>query len=195
MLNLPLISGRCLLKGCFVCWEHTPLTSDASSAIRVGPVALPNPIRSTTAMTLVVCLAILVAQGCRAHGGRFGAILCGEWGLDPDRYPSSCTENDSSQQANKGGSDQAVLCGASAGGDRMRPMIVPIPGGRGRLLRQFRHGRVRSVAAPKPVSADTAFDGHPRFHLVPTAPVFSPRDLPYGLGASFGPIPAGPPPD
>ncbi len=171
---------------------HAPRAQNARHSREGGSVALSNAIRAAT-MTLAVCLAVVVAQGCRAHGGRPGAILCGEWGLGPDRYPSSCNENDLSEEANKGGSDQAVPCGACAGSGRMGPIIPPIPDGRGRLLRQFRHGRARPVAAPKPVSADVASDGHPRFHLVPTAPVFSPRDLPYGVGAAFGPIPAGAP--
>lgn len=133
---------------------------------------MQNAIRMAT-VVIAACLALVAIQGCHVNGDRLGLNTRKEWGLDLDRPP--------------GLSEGPCVCEETIEGGRNQPIAYKMFSGR---VQRPRNALTRPLGAPPLVSAGADFLGHSRFHPVPTAPVFSPRNRQPEIGVSVEPMSA-----
>ena len=150
---------------------------------------MPTAERAAT-VAIVASLAFVSATGCYALRDRRGFVLRSEWTLEVNRNPCLNGGHGLCEGNINGVVDQPVACNSSACGCPNGPIIYPPFAGRRKLLSGAVCPPVCRSGVHEPVAANADSPMHSRFHPLPTAPVFSRRDLPPGIGASFGPIPS-----
>lgn len=169
--------------------------------------------RSLVGQVMVVCLLMVGSSGCCCWP-RHGVIVHRGWSLEMNRVPWVVSRTDAREECSGSGVDCVGGCLTEGGMSAGLPSESPTPAppsadasscrpqkGRGRRL-CGRCGQACCGGSVQPVGATEPYS-HPRFHPVPTRPVFSPRHdclsgteadgAPYGAASGLGPFesPAG----
>lgn len=150
---------------------------------------MPTANRAAAA-AIVASLAFVSATGCYAIRDRRGFVLRSEWTLEVNRNPCLIGGHGLCEGNINGVVDQPVVCNSSVCGCPTGSIIHPPFARQRKLLSGAICPPVCRSGVHGPVAASADSPMHSRFHPLPTAPVFSRRDLPPGIGASFGPIPS-----
>jgi hypothetical protein len=160
---------------------------------------------------LLATSLIVPCLGCGCYSARHGLILRGDWSFEINRVPWLAGRSIAHQETTEGecavseggcGEVPPGGCGPAGGGSPTPAAVYPGPGGVGcrtvgpgaRCAQMGRAGGANAGAS------QAGYYNHPRFHPVPTHPVFSPDGQ---LAAAPGPMvipeadielqPAGPP--
>jgi len=130
---------------------------------RVGPVA-------------IVCCLLLTCAGCCGLRPRHGLIVRGDWSLELNRIPWLASRGGEYQAPGAPCLSGETMSPADAGqGASVLPAVAQMCGPQcvGQMC-NHRGTRRSPVAVAKP-AAGPGYHNHPRFHPVPSQPVFSPR--------------------
>lgn len=165
------------------------------------PLASPLAKRHKSLALLLLVTAVLIslsATGCRHMNPRHGLIFRGDWSLEINRIPWMASHNDCYQMPSAPCADPGCPpCGPD--GCAVDPCCVANPcggdscGRPGCGHRGCRAGADGGLGAPpsdEPPCVD--YGNHPRFHPVPTKPVFSPRGDVMGTMDGMNPVPCDP---
>ncbi|MBN2477159.1 MAG: hypothetical protein JXB62_21305 [Pirellulales bacterium] len=139
------------------------------------------------ATVFVGCCLVSCCLGCYGPWVRHGVLLRGDWSLECNRVP--WLDRRSSSRAERCDSQGGQECGPALPPVRLPEFPAELPGDAGgpqpaAYQACTSHscgaspGRVcRKCGLPeRPVQAAVNYQNHPRFHPVPTRPVFSRRD-------------------
>jgi len=133
-------------------------------------------MKNRVGLVAVGCCLILVMNGCGFTRPRHGLILRGDWSLEMNRIPWIAQRNLDYQQPVTGDCIESGVCGETP--PQGEACAVPC----GEAASCAPRGRCK--AGPKMQDACVDYLNHPRFHPVPTKPVFSPREP-----GSLSPVP------
>jgi len=139
---------------------------------------------------MVVCLLMVGTSGCYFRRPRHGFILRGDWSLELNRVPWLVSRTDAHEECSVSGVDcvggcvsEVEVSGCEACGSPT-PAPAPAPADASSCCPQdgkegsrfcSRCGQALCGGPVQPAAATDPYV-HPRFHPVPTRPVFSPRE-------------------
>lgn len=145
--------------------------------------------RDSAGPAIVGCCLLITCLGCRCPRPRHGLILRGDWSLELNRLPWLNSRAKTWQDCSNGETECDGSCGLGAG--------LPTRGLAG--ANRTGHSPCRSSTCeispssgaetvPGSSAESVGYHNHPRFHPVPTQPVFQPRPDRFFL-ADVGPPP------
>ena len=164
-------------------------------------------MRKSVGTVLVGCCLVVACLGCRPIQ-RHGLILRGDWSLECNRTPWLKNREVTLQESSGGGPGCGNAFGEEFGGQPPFPTEAPVqiegqqtgyvspgvPGSCNRCGTAMFGNRVCRTCGKRGQSAKAAvgYYNHPRFHPVPTRPVFAPRtdesSGPYGQVTQSRPV-------
>jgi len=125
---------------------------------------------------IIGCCLLVTCLGCCCPRPRHGLILRGDWSLELNRLPWLKGRGDAYQECSYQEVESAGSCGSSGVLPTKAQPIANRPGHS--ACRSSTCGVCSNSAAgtgPDSSAVLTGYHNHPRFHSVPTQPVFLPR--------------------